>query len=289
MMFRSLVLSCSLLGFLANGAVMAMEEGKPEKSAVTAKRKSNETSQEQCLFEEMLHVELRDLIIQRAVEGQCLENKSPVHLALVCKRWGEIVKDLMTVNRPAWKAWHGILTPEDEKTYQTFLNGKLVYRPKDGSDEGMIELKISDLKNPLGSSFDLSSCGKTGQYLSIATGYRQGKKDENASKVEVWFTPRFLADIKLTSMAENHHLRAIIKGGNWDAARAPIGIFWTYGGWNAKDQMGYCNYLTVESNDELSSENLLKKYQKCTCAAPTFTTGYALPAPHSDFHISFVN
>ncbi|EKE10476.1 MAG: hypothetical protein ACD_16C00027G0001, partial [uncultured bacterium] len=50
----------------------------------------------------------------------------------------------------------------------------------------------------------------------------------------------------------------------WDAARAPIGIFWTWGGWNATDHMMYCDYLTTESIEEVGSENLFKKYQKAT-------------------------
>ncbi|WP_331256092.1 hypothetical protein [Candidatus Bealeia paramacronuclearis] len=64
----------------------------------------------------------------------------------------------------------------------------------------------------------------------------------------------------MSQLAKNHHIRAIIE--NWDAVKAPIAIFWTWGGWNATDDMAYCNYLPTESMHDLGSENLYKKWQK---------------------------
>lgn len=166
--------------------------------------------------------------------------------------------------RAAEEAQRRRATPEIalgyEDVYERFLRGTLIYRPQEGSDVGQIELPISALKNPLEGEFDLSKCGNAGQYLSINTGYRKGHRPENANKVEIWFTPRFLVDKEMPQLAQNHHIKSII--GNWDAARAPIGIFWTWGGWNAGDQLSYGDYLTKESMDELGSENLAKKYQK---------------------------
>jgi hypothetical protein len=89
----------------------------------------------------------------------------------------------------------------------------------------------------------------------------------------------------MPQLAQNHHIRAI--SGNWDAARAPIGIFWTWGGWNEGDQMAYCDYLTTESMDEAASENLLKKYQKASWGASV--RGRARGPEAQKFHISFVN
>src|SRR3989338_5401214 len=146
-----------------------------------------------------------------------------------------------------------------ESIYERFLKGVLVYRPTEGSDEGMVVMRIADLANPLESTFDLSKCGDRGQYLSIATGYRKVQTPANANKVEIWFTPRFLVDREMSHLAPNHHMRAII--GSWDAARAPIGIFWTWGGWDASDQLAYCDYLTAESMEDFGSGNLFKKYQ----------------------------
>lgn len=147
-----------------------------------------------------------------------------------------------------------------EDVYERFLRGRLIYRPQEGSDVGQIELPIAALRNPLEGEFDLSKCGDAGQYLSINTGYRKGHRPENANKVEIWFTPRFLVDKEISQLAQNHYIKSII--GNWDAARAPIGIFWTWGGWNADNHLSYGDYLTKESMDELGSENLAKKYQK---------------------------
>ena len=166
--------------------------------------------------------------------------------------------------RAAEEAQRRRATPEIalgyEDVYERFLRGTLIYRPQEGSDVGQIELPISALKNPLEGEFDLSKCGNAGQYLSINTGYRKGHRPENANKVEIWFTPRFLVDKEMPQLAQNHYIKSII--GNWDAARAPIGIFWTWGGWNADNQLSYGDYLTNESMDELGSENLSKKYQK---------------------------
>src|SRR3990167_3312599 len=147
-----------------------------------------------------------------------------------------------------------------ESIYERFLKGVLVYRPTEGSDVGKIELPIADLPNPLESTFDLSKCGDAGKYLSISTGYRKVQTPANANKVEIWFTPRFLVDKEMPHLAPNHHMRQVIR--SWDSARAPIGIFWTCGGWNATDHMMYCDYLTAESLDVIGSENLLKKHQK---------------------------
>lgn len=147
-----------------------------------------------------------------------------------------------------------------EEIYERFLKGKLIYRPQEGSDVGKIEMPIAALVNPLEGTFDLSNCGDAGNYLSIATGYRKVQTPANANKVEIWFTPRFLVDKEMSQLAQNHHMRAII--GNWDAVRAPLGIFWTWGGWNATEHMTYCDYLTTESMEDLGSENLLKKYEK---------------------------
>lgn len=202
--------------------------------------------------------EIRHLIVGQAVVDQCSENKSPVNVGLVCKEWREFVTEEMKVGHAGWKAWYGVIGHED--IYERFLKGVLVYRPNEGSDVGKIELPIAALKNPIESSFDLSNCENTGKYLSINTGYRKVQTHANANKVEIWFTPRFLVDKEMPHLAKNHHMQEI--RGNWDGVKAPIGIFWTWGGWDAKDQISYCDYLTTESMGELGSENLLKKWQK---------------------------
>lgn len=253
-MFRSLLLSCSLLGVLVGGAVMAMDDENSISKTITVKTKNMSPGKLVPFnFEKIFLLDIQKLIVQQLVFEECLENKNPVNLALVCKKWREIVKKETEVNNPGWKAWHGVIGHED--IYQTFLNGKLVYRPDPQSDEGMVTLSLSALKNPLEGTFDLSKCGDTGEGLSIATGYRKGRKSENAEKVEVWLAPQFLIKKKVSATAK--HFNPIMKA--WDAKTAPIGMFFTWGAW---DNLGWYDYLTTESMEEVGSEDLLKKYQK---------------------------
>lgn len=109
-----------------------------------------------------------------------------------------------------------------EDIYRRFVNGKLIYRPTEGSDVGKIELPIAAFSNPLMGTFDLSPCGDTGQYLSISTGYRKEKKQENTNKVEIWFSPRFLIEREVNTLASNHHMRTILP--SWGGTRASVGI-----------------------------------------------------------------
>jgi hypothetical protein len=107
----------------------------------------------------------------------------------------------------------------------------------------MITLPIASLRNPLGGypegTFDLRSCGDSGQYLSISCGYRKLKIAENANKVEIWFVPRFMV---FNQNQGQYPTPAYFNGimSNWPA-NEPIGIFWTWGGW---DNMSYFDYLT---------------------------------------------
>jgi serine/threonine protein kinase len=144
-----------------------------------------------------------------------------------------------------------------EEIYRRFYNGKLIYKPMFNSDVGKIELPIASLADPLNGTFDLSRCGNAGQHLSIATGYRKLQKAENANKYEIWFAPRFLVASEVNSLPANHHMREILK--DWDGARAPVGIFWTCGRWDVGSQLSWCNYLTVESMDDIRGGNLYKK------------------------------
>ena len=140
-----------------------------------------------------------------------------------------------------------------EDIYRRFLGGKLIYT--DPSSKAKKELLIRALSNPLEGTFDLSGCGDTGQYLSISTGYRKAQKAENASKVEIWLAPWFLVNKNLSTTAR--HLQPIM--GNWDAAAAPVGLFWTWGGY---DNLDWYDYLVTNSLDLLGSEDLYEKWKK---------------------------
>lgn len=242
-------------------------------------------------FEGRISKDVRHLIVKQASYEQCLENKSPVNLALVCKEWRGIIVDDMQVGQPSWKAWYGVIGHED--IYERFLKGVLVYRPTEGSDVGKIELPIAALTNPLGSPFDLSKCGDTGQYLSIATGYRKGKKTENAKKVEIWLAPRFLIEKELQGKA--WHFAPIMSA--WDVQKAPIGLFFNRGEWI---DLRHYDYLTSLDWDSITSENLYKKWHAnhtaCTWSCRKYRQTTAIRIFHlygkataSGFHVSFMN
>ena len=140
-----------------------------------------------------------------------------------------------------------------EADYQRFLGVKLVFFPKKGSDVGKIELPIADLPNPLQGTFDLSGCGITGRFLSIATGYHTGKNPENADKIEIRIVPRFLIGQSLTTTAG--HFKGIMS--NWPST-VPVGIFYRFGGWASP---GWMDYLTNDPLEKIGDKNLYEKYQ----------------------------
>lgn len=100
------------------------------------------------------------------------------------------------------------MTPENEHIYTRFLKGTLIYGPNPQNGQG-IELKISDLINPLEGMFDLSQCGHTSEFVSISTGYRKEMKLENKGKYEIFLAPRFMIEKKLALFS--HHLALQMK------------------------------------------------------------------------------
>jgi len=132
----------------------------------------------------------------------------------------------------------------------------VVYKHDPTSDVGLITLKIADLPNPLGGTFDLSKCGESGQFLGISTGYRKGRKPENQNKVEIWVAPKFMIAKKLKSLAR--HFERIIDDDCWNEAVAPVGLFFTWGGW---DNLRWYHYLTRMSAPEISSQNLFENWK----------------------------
>jgi hypothetical protein len=151
----------------------------------------------------------------------------------------------------------GVAIPEIAKGYEEiylrFINGKLIYRPLPGNDTGRIDFPIAELANPLMGIFDLSRCGNTGQYLSIATGYKKGQIPANAKKTEIWLVPRFLIENEMCPT--DTHFSSIMS--DWPPT-APIGIFWTWGSHTAAAHN--FDYLTNQSIGELSNNNLFEKW-----------------------------
>ena len=181
---------------------------------------------------------------------------NPIKLIkLVCKGWKSIVEagtPFVFANEVVRSVYS--LTDDEFKIYQRFVNGKLIHRPTEGSDEGKIELKISDLWNPLGGTFNLSECGDAYNHLSISTGYRKGKIAENAHKLEVWFAPRFLIERELSTTAG--HFEPIMD--DWKQDLAPVGMFWTWGGRSA--DYNDMDYLTTKNMVNVSKINLFENW-----------------------------
>lgn len=267
-----LILAAIVLHSLVAPAWSVKDEEENGSSAITIKNPHNDTEKDTNNGEGNNHLlpvnlfpnEIITHILTLAVFCVGEEKKDLGKLASVCRLWKEIVNNKNETTKHAikkafWRGWYDITNPQDIAIFDRFYKGVLIYRPIEGSDEGMIRLPISDLSNPLEGRFDLSQCGNAGQHLSIATGYRKVQTPANAEKVEIWFTPRFLVDKERETLAQNHHIKKV--RWDWDAARAPVGIFWTWGGWDAAEQLSWGGFLTVESMVELGSGSLLKKYQ----------------------------
>ncbi len=165
-----------------------------------------------------------------------------------------------------------------EEIYRRFLGGKLIYT--DPTNKAKKELPIRALANPLEGTFDLSDCGDTGKYLSISTGYRKGLKAENANKIEIWLTPKFLANKKT---AQHLHLMS-----SWNAEKAPVGVFWTFGKWT---DLGWYDYLAVDSLENFGSEDLFEKWARAQHTRGWKEREYlqSLVFVAAAFHVSFLS
>jgi hypothetical protein len=151
--------------------------------------------------------------------------------------------------------------------YPRFLNGKLIYKPDPNSDEGMVVLPIADLPNPLDGEFDLSQCGDAAQYLSINTGYRTGKRPENEDKFEIWFAPHFL--IKKNLERSSSHFQKLMA--SWDAFAAPVGTFFTWGGWSDLNWYDYVTTLGFRAYNDPQDSLQLKYISTVTTESLTFS------------------
>ena len=166
-----------------------------------------------------------------------------------------------------------------EEIYKKFLDGRLIYRPDPKSDNGMIELRIGDLANPLEGTFDLLQCGDMEKYLSISTGYRKVKKTENAKKSEIWFVPRFLVEKEINGGAGNFKK---IFPDKWPES-ALVGIFWTWGHWDNIDD--WYRYVT-EPQDTLGEKNICDLPFNTTIFGEFAMYGWMMQAEHKIEHFT---
>ncbi|ACE05895.1 hypothetical protein Aasi_0487 [Candidatus Amoebophilus asiaticus 5a2] len=217
--------------------------------------------------------EITFMILELAARSNYLSDGNTGSLRLVCRDWQGIMEQKQMKK--------SIASIKHEYIYQKFLKGVLVYRPDGESDEGRIDLPIASLVNPLEGTFDLSQCGDTGEYLSISTGYRKGKKVENTNKLEIWLTPRFLVEKEINGSAQ--HFKKIFPS-KWPE-KASIGILWTLGKW---DKMRRYDYLTDHKMEELGNDNLYEKHGYTPGDEPHQYMCKEIYATRK-FHVHFVN
>jgi hypothetical protein len=141
-----------------------------------------------------------------------------------------------------------------EDMYGRLADCKLIYTDPDTKVQKVLSIPAG--AHPLNYTFDLSGCGKAGQFISIATGYKKGKIATNIrnpyTKVELWLTPRFL----FKSMPNFQ-----LFGNLWEEAY-PLGLFWT---WGEDDRDGdNCDFVTDKSLNEIMSTNLLDNWYGAT-------------------------
>ena len=242
-------------------------------------------------------------VIKKQILILASQYTNPDVLRCVCKEWREIIDEDTPSNSqdgphsyasigPCWKEWMKAswsVTLENEAICQTFLNGKLVYRPNPDSDEGMIKLSISDFANPLKGTF-----GFTARSLRITTDLSVFFAVENENpKVNILIAPRFLINKYISTTATQ--FAQILE--HWDKDMAPVGIFWR---WSGDEDLSRFDYLTSGTLDDIASNNLYENWragraagwgEDCPPVAVSARLAFA-GAPRGffeSFHVCFLN
>ncbi len=227
--------------------------------------------------------DLKHMIIKEAAIEHISNPKRPFSLAVVCKSWCSIINHTYKpMHKECVNELYNIRADE-EKIFETFYNGVLVYRPTLESDEGMIKFKISDLKNSLDGTFNLSQCGDASKYLSISTGYCKEKEPEKElGRLEIWIAPRFLIAKELDSTAS--HFNEIMP--DWNHETAPMGIFFTWG----KRDAAY-GYLISKKPEFIYNNDLECILHASSCTKPRawWSARHEMIARHHarKFHVHF--
>lgn len=179
--------------------------------------------------------------VEQEMQRQCekeeaqLKTSTPSSSAIISSS-SAIISHSVSIPRPLAQPIPAIARGY-EAIYQRFLKGVLIYRPDPNSNVGL-NFPIAALLNPLDGVFDLSRCGDASQYLSIATGYKKGKNPMNVNKIEIFITPRFLIAQELNTTAGHFKglMSSCFSAPDWPET-SPVGLFWTYGGWDNLEWM----------------------------------------------------
>lgn len=239
-------------------------------------------------FEKELPTELMHIILAEASK-----DTKPVYLASVCKSWHCLMREKK-----------GTLMYQDDLTFaalnplmkecmniwwtERFKNGILRYTPPGGKE---LSLRFSDLENVCKGTFDLANCGNTANNLVITTDVERFFKigEENLNKAVILIALRQLVEQEINSSAK--HFKPLMD--SWDVSKAPVGIFWRWGG---EHSLSFFDYITASSLSVLSSKNLFENWsadaQNDTRTTHAFTS-HAGPRTarrlNHVFHVRFVN
>lgn len=187
----------------------------------------------------------QELILKTAIKNNYYEFGFAGNNGSVCKAWDKFLNEKRYIS-PLYKST--IVNLQILCLDEIFHNGELIYLPSSDSDEGIIQLKISNLENPLAGTFDLSKCGNTQENLVISTGFHPQEITEN--KMIIWIVSRKFIKEELEK-GRATQFKMIFP--QWKP-NSPIGIFWSFGGCSIHEHI---NIIAIADNlTLLSSKNL---------------------------------
>lgn len=225
-------------------------DGKPGKQLVLAKTEEAEPGPINHMPKDRMTV----------IFMEASKDTNPRRLTSVCKPWYSIMREDnipqgAELHYSPTNILHSTMNPFMQQCMNTFweyqfYNGILRYMPTD--DGQSVTLKFADLNKE--GTFDLSACGNTGQNLVITKSMDRFFKieGENKDKAMILVTPRSLVEQRINT-SPSHPLAA--RMADWDADKAPVGIFWRWGNFNT-----LVDYLTHASISKISSMNLYENW-----------------------------
>lgn len=225
--------------------------------------------------------------------------KNPRHLTSVCKHWYSIMREDnipqgAELHYSATNLLHTAMNPFMQRCMETywenlFYNGILRYTPLDNNGKviegrAAVTLKFSGLKKT-SRTFDLSACGDRGRLLLITESMDRFLQVTHGplSKTTILVALRHLVEQEIKSQGhpQDHPFASLMK--EWDADKAPVGMFWRGGN---NDNLAQVDNLTTASMNVLSSKNLYGNAQLLAGPYVNRST-HKLRDYLKEFHVSF--
>ncbi|MBA3814764.1 MAG: hypothetical protein H0X26_09865 [Alphaproteobacteria bacterium] len=256
-MFKvNLAISTSVFLFISSAAdLFAMEplhdlDDKPGNQLFIARTEDAEPGPINHLPKDVMQV----ILIETSKDA------NPRRLTSVCKAW----RVVLGLNENPYGKLHYSITSPLHSTMNTFMqkcmdiyrenqyyHGILRYTPVEGGQ--VVTLKFLDFKD---GTFDLSTCGNTGQSLviteSIDRFFKVGKA--NKDKKVILIALRHLFEQEINTLPDQKFASHITA---WDADKAPVGMFWRHGN---DENLARVDYLTTAGMSEISSRNLYENW-----------------------------